>query len=56
LRDKYLTGGTRTYTTTAPVTESSTWVTRQSILEKLIRLAHTVRSKAILMASTLSKV
>ena len=39
LRDRYLTGGTRTYTTTAPVTESSKWAMQESILKKLIRMA-----------------
>ena len=40
LRDKYLNGGSRTYTTTPPVTKSSIWAMQKSILEKLIRMAH----------------
>jgi len=56
LRDKYLNGGTRTYTTTKPVTKSSKWAMQQSILEKLIRLALTGRSADTREASTLPEV
>ena len=56
LRDKYLNGGSRTYTTTPPVTKSSIWAKQQSILEKLIRLVLTGRSTGTREASTLPEV